>query len=58
MELQLGSHSLVGEMDSILICPRARPHDAALPFDILGLIFHHVTDGYPISLSSHASLRP
>jgi hypothetical protein len=35
MELQLGNHSLIGEMDSILISQRTRPHDAALPFDIL-----------------------
>jgi hypothetical protein len=51
-ELQLGGHRLAGEMESILTCQRTRPHDAALPFDILGLIFHHVTDGYPMSLRS------
>jgi hypothetical protein len=39
-------------MESILTCQRPRPHDAALPFDILGLIFHHVTSGYPMNLRS------
>jgi hypothetical protein len=54
MEFQLGSHSVVEEEEknTISTCQRARSQNAALPFDILGLIFHHVADGHPINLRS------
>jgi hypothetical protein len=54
MEFQSGSHSVVEEeeKDTISTCQRARSQNAVLPFDILGLIFHHVADGHPINLRS------
>ena len=50
MEFQTGSHSMVGKKDPVLGRQRIRSHNATLPFDILGLIFHYVANGYPVRL--------
>ena len=50
MEFQSGSHSMVEEKGPVSGRQRMRSHNATLPFDILGLIFHHVADGYPVHL--------
>jgi hypothetical protein len=52
MEFQLGGESMVEERGPIVTCQRIPSHNATLPFDILGLVFHYVTDGYPINLRS------
>lgn len=52
MEFQSCGHSVVEEKDRVLGGLRIRSHNATLPFDILGIIFHCVTDGYPARLRS------
>jgi len=52
MEFQSSSHSIVEEKDSFEASQLGRSHSFTLPFDILGLIFHHVAAGYPVHLSS------
>lgn len=52
MEFQSGRHSVVEEKDRLLGGQRIRPHNATLPFDILGMIFHYVADGYSARLRS------